>query len=364
MNAPQKMEFFFSINIEVDVFRSNSMKLDVCSYELSFCNPDYLKRMGSKVSDTDLRVFTELSNPQKINANRPSSQQVQPDIPSEDDSDERASSVDSEDDNGSNSHASVSSSASSVENENASYVSSHHSLPRSTCSESFVAENRTHISSVTDVRSHASTTQPTFEQLMNKHNPSTASLPAYTGSKTFGDRELLDKQAILLDMEKLKLQGIQLSKNWTLDDRLDDMRFEMRRHTLHLEEMNNINIMRDGMRLMCTGVEMISGKIGILDIDGWATEVCSDMGRYDTALGRIYRKYWKRSTSTSPEMEIVMGLVGSIGMYHFKRKISTHIFPTAPSMRTESAEQFQNRARPNFQHAPSEISDDDEFPPP
>ena len=322
----------------------------------------------SRISDTDLRVFTELSNPQKINTDpRLTILHVEEDgsdtgLSRDSQAESSASSAesDADDEIRSNGESSIHSEEPGYENNT--YVSSHHSTPRSTYSDSNVADNRTRISSRSDVRSHVSTTQPTFEHIMNQRVHHTAPFPAYTGSKHINDRELLDKQAILLDMEKLKLQGVKLSKNWTLEDRLDDMRFEMRRHTLHLEEMNNVNIMRDGMRLMCTGVEMISGKLGLLDIDGWATEVCTDMGRYDSALGRIYRKYWKRSTSTSPEMEIVMGLIGSIGMYHFKRKIGNHIFPGASgSMRAPTT---FNHVKPEFQSAPSEISDDEEFPPP
>ena len=98
---------------------------------------------------------------------------------------------------------------------------------------------------------------------------------------------------------------------------------------LHIEESNNIATMRDGMRMICTGVEMLNGRMRILDLDGWATDVCSDMSKYDSALGKLHRKYWRRSHSSSPEMEIATGLLMSMGMYHFKRKLTSRIFPSA-----------------------------------
>ena len=98
-----------------------------------------------------------------------------------------------------------------------------------------------------------------------------------------------------------------------MDDRLEDMQFEIRRHMLHVEEMNNMNMMRHGMRMICTGIEMVNGRIKLLDLQGWASEVCSDINRYDPALSKLYRKYWRRSHSSSPEMEIAMRNLDAFG---------------------------------------------------
>ena len=80
-----------------------------------------------------------------------------------------------------------------------------------------------------------------------------------------------------MDIERLRNQGVKFSKEYTVDDSLEDMTYEIRRHMLHIEESNNIATMRDGMRMICTGVEMLNGRMHILDLDGWATDVCSDM---------------------------------------------------------------------------------------
>ena len=102
-------------------------------------------------------------------------------------------------------------------------------------------------------------------------------------------------------------------------DRLDDMQFEVRRHMLHIDEMNNINMMRDGMRLMCSGFEMVNTQFGFLELEGWASEVTSDMDKYDNALGRIYRKYWRR-TQLSAEYELLFAIMSSMVMFHFSKK--------------------------------------------
>jgi hypothetical protein len=144
--------------------------------------------------------------------------------------------------------------------------------------------------------------------------------PSHRGE--VNEEELLEKQQALLDLERLRMtQGVTLSKRWTLDDRLDDMQFEVRRHLLHAEEQSSISMLRDGLRLATSGIEMGSARFGILDLEGWSNEVCADMSKYDHSLSRLYRKYFQRGFS-SPETELALALVGSMSMFHFKQKLS------------------------------------------
>ena len=152
-----------------------------------------------------------------------------------------------------------------------------------------------------------------------------------------------EKQNVLMDMSRLKMQGIQFSKEWTTDDSLDDMQYEVRRHMIHIEEINNMKMMRDGMRMICTGIEMLNGRMQILELNGWAADVCSDMSKYDPALSKLYRKYWRKSQSASPEMEIATGVLMSMGMYHFKRKLATRMFPGPNTAASSSATASRNQ---------------------
>ena len=168
------------------------------------------------------------------------------------------------------------------------------------------------------------------------------------------------KRTILLDLRRLEMQGVRLSKEWTMEDRLDDMMLEMRRHTLAMDETANVTMMRDGMRLLVTGIEMVNNRFGLLDLEGWSSEVCRDLGKHDANLSRIYRKYWRRSTSTSPEVDICMSLVGSMSLHHMKRKMSKHLM-------TGSSKGFSAFGRPPSKppkRAPTPPSSDDEGPPP
>jgi hypothetical protein len=159
--------------------------------------------------------------------------------------------------------------------------------------------------------------------------PETQPTPTPQPGTEFNPPPIVDdedtRRAVLLDLRQLEMQGVKLSKEWTLQDRTEDMMLEMRRITLAMDEQSNVNMMRDGLRIAVTGIEMANNRIGLLDLEGWSGEVCRDLNKHDANLGRIYRKYWKRSHSTSPEMDILMSVVGSMGMYHMKRKMSKQI---------------------------------------
>lgn len=177
------------------------------------------------------------------------------------------------------------------------------------------------------------------------------------------ENALLEKQSILLDMERLKLQGIKLSKEWSVEDSVEDMRFEVKRLMLACDEANNVNTMRSSLQLACTGLEMASQRWKLLDLSGWSEEVCRDMHKYDQSLGLIYRRYWRRGPSQNPEMDILLGLASSAGMYHFRRSLTRSMFPASQRgggdrRSARSPQGFRSRAR-----ADESDIDDEDLPP-
>jgi hypothetical protein len=178
------------------------------------------------------------------------------------------------------------------------------------------------------------------------------------------------KRTLLLDLRGLQLQGVQLSKtDWSMNDSVDDMTLEIRRATLAMDELSNVNMMRDGLRLAVTAIEMVNNRIGLLDLEGWSSEVCRDLHKQDHNLSRIYRKYWRRSTSNSPELDICMSLVGSMGFHHMKRMMSKQLMAGAAGGRGGGVGNgfsagFARASAPRAgARAASPLSSDDEEPP-
>ena len=162
---------------------------------------------------------------------------------------------------------------------------------------------------------HRSTTPVQSANIFGNLRSSTQAL-ADTGD------ELLAKQQALLELERLRRQGVSITRNYTVHDRIEDIEFEVKRHCMHLEEETTLNFMRDSLKIAFGAIELANNKLGPwLDLDGWSTQMTSQMGKWYPALARIYRKYCRRS-SMSPEAEIVLGVVSSIGMHHCRRKFT------------------------------------------
>ena len=151
-------------------------------------------------------------------------------------------------------------------------------------------------------------------------------MPTVQRSRHETEAASIEKSNMLADLERLQQQGIHLSREWTMQDNADDMAFELKRLMIQVDEANNIGMMQNGLQLACTGIEMMSKRYKILDLDGWSAEVCRDMSKYNNGLGRLYRKYWRRSHTSSPESDILLSLVGSMGMFHMRRTLSKKVF--------------------------------------
>ena len=331
----------------------------------------------STVSSTDVKLFVALANPENTNTDlhvddimskvKPSQERILTPIPEGEKDDERSNDSDEKESNDDDDDES------NDDDDNESYSNSQSEDSSSDDSDS--AENETakaetvkplansflpQATSWKKASSVASSTKSSFSKRVEQHKraeqlgsaaswgkasayeplptlpsstfrpnltPSSSalspSLPMDEPTLTKEEKEelMLEKQSVLLELERLKSQGIVLSKAYTLQDRVDDMQFEVRRHLLNIEEQNTVQFMRDGMRLAFTGVEIANSKLGpFLNLDGWAAEVGKDISKYDSSLSRLYRKYWKRSTM-SPEMELAVGILGSMGMHHFKKQM-------------------------------------------
>lgn len=169
-------------------------------------------------------------------------------------------------------------------------------------------------------------TEPDREMESSTRSDNHPVASCYDGIRNTED-EILEKQSVLLELERLENHnGVRLTKRYTLDDNLADMQFEIRRHLSNIDEANMVKFMGDGLKLMCNGAEMANSRLGpFLELDGWAGSVTRDMGRYDSAFSKLYRKYWKRS-SISPEMELAFALIGSMAMHHFQSKAQSVVF--------------------------------------
>ena len=188
------------------------------------------------------------------------------------------------------------------------------------------------------------------EEVERASSIGTAPSPALDPTRapvTMSEEDLMiEKQSVLMDLDRLRAQGITITRNYTLDDDLTTMQWEVRRHMLMIDEMNSISFMKDAMRLAFSGIEALNAKANLLELDGWGASASQELTghKYDSALSKLYKKYWRRGSGSSPELQLALGVVGSMGAYHFKKKL------------------FTARPTPRRAQQPLDDSDDEEAP--
>ena len=149
-----------------------------------------------------------------------------------------------------------------------------------------------------------------------------------------------------------------MTKKWSMEDNLEDMLLEVRRHVMAEDEKKNVEFMRDGLRLFVTGIEVVNNRLGLLDLEGWANEASRDLEKHDENLGRIYRKYCRRSTSRNPETEIAMAIASSMGMHHVKRMMAKTMLGRGPRPPADGAR--RSAREPQIpKHLDDDSSDED-----
>ena len=141
--------------------------------------------------------------------------------------------------------------------------------------------------------------------------------------RTTSDSEAtrLEKQGFLIELSNMRRnKGVHLSREFTMDDTLAELEFEIQKQNNNATTRQHVVFMRDVMKMGINGLEIANARFGpFLSIDGWAETVTADMTKYEPPLEKLYRRYF-RSSQMSPIMELSWLLVGSMVAFHFKNK--------------------------------------------
>ena len=145
-----------------------------------------------------------------------------------------------------------------------------------------------------------------------------------------------EKQGYLIELQALQNKGVRLTRKFTMKDTIEDLQFEYEKQNTNLTTANYVAFMKDTLKVAFTGIELGNNKLGpFLQLNGWAETATRDMDRYDHALERVYKKYWRKQ-QMSPLVELAWLIVGSMFMHHFKTKFfgpSGGTKPVVPPMK-------------------------------
>jgi len=145
----------------------------------------------------------------------------------------------------------------------------------------------------------------------------------YTASEENEDYEVLaEKEALLQELRGLeKNNGIKLTREWDVEKHtLDELQFEFDRIQSEQQATQVVDYAKTGIKFGVAGIEFALKRAGLESVDGWYNNSCKDMNKYNRPLGRLYKKYWRKS-QMSPITELGFLLVGSLGWTVVQNKL-------------------------------------------
>jgi len=129
--------------------------------------------------------------------------------------------------------------------------------------------------------------------------------------------DVAEKQALLVELNSLSMKGVKLSRQFTMNDPIGDMTFELNRLQSDMMANDAAVIATDAMIMGLRGVELANNKWGpILHLDGWADNARAKNDAYKNVFTRLYKKYVRKPGAASPEITLLGLLGGSALMTH------------------------------------------------
>jgi len=126
------------------------------------------------------------------------------------------------------------------------------------------------------------------------------------------------KQEVLFQL--LKTYPGESKGQWNMRMPLFELKYELLRREQFKEEQDQIAFMKEMMKMILTGLEMLNEKFGpFLELKGWSRSVTADMSRYDRCMKALYHRYFRKK-QMNPVMEMLWLIVGSAIMWHIQSK--------------------------------------------
>ena len=142
-------------------------------------------------------------------------------------------------------------------------------------------------------------------------------------------KELLkEKFKYLRMLEAIEAKGVQLSKKYSMDSHLEEMKGEYETLKSEKEKSNSVKFQGKMLMAFVSGLEFLNNRFDPFDLklDGWAESVNENLEEYDDVFGELHEKYGSKA-SMSPELKLLFMLGGSGVMLHMTNTMFKSAMP-------------------------------------
>ena len=128
---------------------------------------------------------------------------------------------------------------------------------------------------------------------------------------------LKDKFQILQKLQTLQNKGISLSKQYTMESSMDEMKGEYEYLCSERERKNSVQFQGKILTTIITGIEFLNSKFDPFDIklDGFSESITENLEDYDEIFSELADKY-KSKAKMAPELKLLFQLASAGIMVH------------------------------------------------
>jgi hypothetical protein len=139
---------------------------------------------------------------------------------------------------------------------------------------------------------------------------------------------LKEKFNYLRKLEQLESKGATLSKRYSMESSLDEMKGEYEHIISEKERTNSIKFQGKLFTTFITGIEFLNNKLDPFDIklDGWSEQINENLEDYDEIFSELHDKY-KSKAKMAPELKLLFQLAGSGMMIHMTNTMFKSAMP-------------------------------------
>ena len=159
---------------------------------------------------------------------------------------------------------------------------------------------------------------------------------------------LRQKIVYLRKLEALSKKGIKLTKKYTMESPLLEMKGEYEMIKNESEKRSSVKFQGKMLMAAVSAIEFLNSKFDPFDLklDGWAEAVNENLDEYDDVFGELHEKYAGKA-KIAPELKLLFMLGGSAAMLHMTNTMFKSSLPGMDDIMRQNPElmqQFTNAA--------------------
>ena len=162
------------------------------------------------------------------------------------------------------------------------------------------------------------------------------------------EETLREKLSYLRKLEALEKKGIVLTKKYSMESPLAEMKGEYEMIKADKEKKSSIKFQQKMLLAFVSGLEFLNGKFDPFDLklDGWSEAVNENVDEYDDVFAELHEKYGGKARM-APELKLLFMLGGSAAMLHMTNTMFKSSMPGMDDIMRQNPElmrQFSSAA--------------------